>query len=202
MYLWLCMHLLCIYSYTMCIYLSICLSIYLSLSLCMYIYIISLSLSLSLSLYIYIYIYIQQIELRAAARWRLRRGCVDQGRVDFVPAAQAEMFLYLVWVYAEWRGNEPRALVFPFLQSSRLCRQCWGSLLVRSGQGSPEERRGPHSNETFERPQPSVFTTVFVRFRAAVTEHLTVRPCGQQLLMFFCSRDRESLEHTSSSYVG
>ena len=35
-----------------------------------------------------------------------------------------------------------------------------------------------------------------VRFRAVVAEHVTLRPCGQQLLKLFCSWDRESLEHT------
>ena len=43
---------------------------------------------------------------------------------------------------------------------------------------------------------------VVVRFRAAVSENITLRPYGQQLLMYFCSWDRKSLEHTLSSYFG
>ena len=41
-----------------------------------------------------------------------------------------------------------------------------------------------------------------VRFRAAFAEHIPLRPYGQQLLKFFCSWDRTSLEHTLSSYSG
>ena len=41
---------------------------------------------------------------------------------------------------------------------------------------------------------------VVVRFRAVFTEHIALWPYGQQFLKFFCSWDRKSLEHTSSSY--